>query len=146
MPLPGGLSASPLDPTIISPLGSSSAFTSTSSNFNSFCTCSTSYEKIGGIAQLGHNVPLLHFTQEGTTTGNGGQPAKILVDLRPSHDILPCNLKSFQSDRPVWGREKKKKGKMVRSDLLFYIQKHEVDTWSMLRLWIPSTSLINNSF
>ena len=47
IPLVGGLNASPLYPTIIPPSGSSSTFTSTSSNFNSFSTCNKSYEKRG---------------------------------------------------------------------------------------------------
>ena len=43
--LAGGHGTSLLDPTIISPLGSPSAFTTTSSSLNHFCACSESYEK-----------------------------------------------------------------------------------------------------
>ena len=45
VPVPSGLSASPHGPTMASCLGSFSTFTSTSSYFKSFFTCSTSYEK-----------------------------------------------------------------------------------------------------
>ena len=72
-----GLIASPLDPTFVSPSGSSSAFTSTPSSFKSFYVCSTSYRKRKNNSPLRSQCPLFSPLHEKELPfGNGSQPCK----------------------------------------------------------------------
>ena len=108
VPLPGGLSASPLNPTIISYLGSSSALTSTSSNFNSFCTCSTSYEKRGIACQITIS-PFYTLCERFCHPRMVANPPKFW--WVSGHHVTACHAiwKVFWSNREVGGRERWRK-------------------------------------